>query len=60
MPMTAKMKMMMKSTKERLARAPNVLDRMVRMSLRAFHDLASLNTLSSLERNDDRRFKYSN
>ncbi len=48
MPMTAKMKIMMKRTKERLASAPKVLDRMVKMSLSAFHDLASLNTRSNL------------
>ena len=48
MPITANIKIMMSKTKVRLDRAPTVLAIMVRMSLRDFQDLASLNTRSNL------------
>ena len=47
--MTAKMKMMINKTKVKLDKAPMVLDKMVKMSLRDFHDLANLNTLNNLK-----------
>ena len=39
----------MSSTKVRFDRAPTVLTMIVRMSFKDFHDLANLNTLSSLK-----------
>ena len=47
--MTAKMKIMISKTNVRLDKAGKVLAIMVRISLRDFQDLASLNTLRSLK-----------
>ena len=47
--MTAKMKMMIQRTTIRLEMEATVPFMIVRMSLRDFHDLANLNTLSSLK-----------